>query len=77
MGNFQDEIDKELKRGSEEGTVFGIIFAIIFIAFIILYFMIIIVAGLGAIIGGYYSIKNYILAFKHNVIDSNRKPKVA
>lgn len=77
MGNFQDEIDKELKRGNEEGTVFGIIFAILFIAFIILYFMIIIVAGLGIIIGGYYSIKNYIIAFKHNVIDSNKKPEVA
>ena len=35
MGNFQDEIDKELKRGNEEGTVLSIIFAIIFIAFII------------------------------------------
>ena len=28
----------------------------------------------GAFIGGFHSIKNYILAFKHNVYDSNRKP---
>lgn len=28
----------------------------------------------GAFIGGFHSIKNYILAFKHNVVDSNRKP---
>lgn len=28
----------------------------------------------GAFIGGFYSLKNYILAFKHNVVDSNRKP---
>ena len=25
----------------------------------------------GAFIGGYHSLKNYALAFKHNVIDSN------
>lgn len=28
----------------------------------------------GAFIGGFHSLKNYILAFKHNVVDSNRKP---
>ena len=28
----------------------------------------------GIFIGGFHSIKNYILAFKHNVFDSNRKP---
>lgn len=28
----------------------------------------------GAFIGGFHSIKNYILAFKNNVIDSNRAP---
>ena len=28
----------------------------------------------GAFIGGFHSIKNYFLAFKHNVFDSNRKP---
>ena len=27
----------------------------------------------GAFIGGFHSLKNYILAFKHNVVDSNRK----
>ena len=28
----------------------------------------------GAFIGGFHSIKNYVIAFKHNVFDSNRKP---
>lgn len=28
----------------------------------------------GAFIGGWHSLKNYVLAFKHNVYDSNRAP---
>lgn len=27
----------------------------------------------GAFVGAFYSLKNYVLAFKHNVIDANRK----
>ena len=47
------------------GWVFGIAIAL-FVVAIIVYD--------GAFIGGFHSLKNYILAFKHNVVDSNRKP---
>ena len=51
------------------GWVFGIAIALFVVAMIVA----IIVYG-GAFIGGFHSLKNYILAFKHNVVDSNRKP---
>lgn len=70
------EFDRQMKKDSAEGTGLGIIIGIIIIAFIILYFMAILIAGLGAIIGGFYSIKNYVLSFKHNVVDSNRNLKL-
>lgn len=70
-----NEFDRQMKKDSAEGTVLGIIIGIIIIAFIILYFMAILIVGLGAIIGGFYSIKNYVLSFKHNVVDSNRNLK--
>ena len=70
-----NEFDRQMKKDSAEGTVLGIIIGIIIIAFIILYFMAILIAGLGAIIGGFYSIKNHVLSFKHNVVDSNRNLK--
>lgn len=47
---------------------FGIAIALFVVAMIVA----IIVYG-GAFIGGFHSLKNYILAFKHNVVDSNRK----
>lgn len=50
------------------GWVFGIAIALFVVAMIVA----IIVYG-GAFIGGFHSLKNYILAFKHNVVDSNRK----
>ena len=28
----------------------------------------------GAFIGGFHSLKNYFISFKHNVYDTNRKP---
>lgn len=49
------------------GWVFGIAIALFVVAMIVA----IIVYG-GAFIGGFHSLKNYILAFKHNVVDSNR-----
>ncbi|MCC8130383.1 MAG: hypothetical protein LUC38_03435 [Oscillospiraceae bacterium] len=48
------------------GWIFAIVIAIIVIAIVCM----IVVYG-GAFIGGFHSIKNYILAFKHNVFDSN------
>ena len=41
--------------------------------FIVMCVVAIIVYG-GAFIGGWHSLKNYVLAFKHNVFDSNRAP---
>lgn len=49
----------------------GLIIALVVILMIIAT-IVMIIFGLGAIIGGFYSIKNYIVAFKHNVIDSNQ-----
>lgn len=51
------------------GCAIGLAIALFVIAMIV----VIIVYG-GAFIGGFHSLKNYILAFKHNVVDSNRKP---
>ena len=51
------------------GWLIGIIIALVVISMIVA----IAVYG-GAFIGGFHSIKNYVLAFKHNVFDSNRKP---
>ena len=51
------------------GWIFVILIAIVVIAIVCA----VIIYG-GAFIGGFHSIKNYVLAFKHNVIDSNRKP---
>lgn len=50
----------------------GWIFAIVIAIMVVMIVCAIIVYG-GAFIGGFHSIKNYILAFKHNVVDSNRK----
>ena len=52
---------------------YGWIFTIIIAIVVVMIVCAIIVYG-GAFIGGFHSIKNYILAFKHNVFDSNRRP---
>ena len=52
---------------------YGWIITIVIAIFVIAVVCAIIFYG-GAFIGGFHSIKNYILAFKHNVVDSNRKP---
>lgn len=52
----------------DNGWVFAIVIAII----VIMIVCAIIVYG-GIFIGGFHSIKNYVLAFRHNVFDSNRK----
>ena len=52
---------------------YGRIITIAIAIFVVAIVCAIIIYG-GAFIGGFHSIKNYILAFKHNVFDSNRKP---
>lgn len=56
--------------GHDDDNVFGELVLAIWVTAIIC----MIVVGMGVFIGGFHSIKNYILAFKHNVVDSNRKP---
>ena len=53
---------------------YGWLFAIVIAIIVIMIVCAIIIYG-GAFIGGFHSIKNYIRAFKHNVVDSNRKPR--
>ena len=52
---------------------YGWIIAIVIAIAVVMIVCAIIFYG-GVFIGGFHSIKNYILAFKHNVFDSNRKP---
>lgn len=54
----------------------GAIIAIAIAIIVVMVVCAIIIYG-GAFIGGFHSIKNYILSFKHNVYDSNRKLPVA
>lgn len=56
-------------RDDDYGWAIGLAIALFVIAMIVA----IIIYG-GTFIGGFHSLKNYILAFKHNVVDSNRKP---
>lgn len=54
---------------SDDGAMWALIMAIIVVMVVVA----IIVYG-GAFIGGFYSLKNYFISFKHNVYDSNRNP---
>ena len=56
-------------RDDDYGWAIGLAIALFVIAMIVA----IIIYGC-TFIGGFHSLKNYILAFKHNVVDSNRKP---
>ena len=56
-------------RDDDYGWAIGLAIALFVIAMIVA----IIIYG-GTFIGGFHSLKNNILAFKHNVVDSNRKP---
>lgn len=53
----------------DDGWIWGIIIALIVVIIIVS----LIVYG-GAFIGGFYSLKNYFISFKHNVYDSNKVP---
>ena len=56
-------------RDDDYGWAIGLAIALFVIAMIVA----IIIYG-GTFIGGFHSLKNYILAFKLNVVDSKRKP---
>ena len=60
----------------DDGAAIGLIFVIIIAIFVIAVVCAIIFYG-GIFIGGFHSIKNYIISFKHNVFDSNRKKAIA
>lgn len=56
-------------RDNDSGWLITILIAVFIIACVVA----IIFYG-GVFIGGWHSLKNYVLAFKHNVFDSNRVP---
>lgn len=70
------------KRDGEEELV-GLLIALAIIAFIIYITVILltviasVAAAGGTLFGGCSAIKNYVLSFKENVIDSNKTPVVA
>lgn len=72
----------KFKRNSKvgrDGDGLGILVVIVFIIVIIAYILMaaaLIIIGIGAAIGAWYSISNYVMAFKENVIDSNKTPVV-
>lgn len=53
--------------------IIGIV--ILYLLIYLIGFFVIIISLAGAGVGGYYSIKNYVVAFKENIIDSNRNRK--
>lgn len=59
-------------RDDDGGWIFSLIIALIVIMMIVA----LVVFG-GVFIGGFYSIKNYILSFKESVVDSNKKMQAA
>ena len=59
-------------RDSDDAHV-GVAFAIAIAIIVIMVVVAIVIYG-GAIIGGFHSLKNYFISFKHNVYDSNRAP---
>jgi len=52
---------------------FGCLLTVLIAIIVIMIICLVVVFG-GVFIGGFHSIKNYILAFKHNVFDSNLAP---
>ena len=54
---------------SDDGAMWALIMAIIVVMVVVA----IIVYG-GAFIGGFHSLKDYFISFKHNFYDSNRNP---
>ena len=65
--------EKKCLIGNDRDDGSGIMFILIvlFIMIYIISLIINIIVYIGAFIGGGYAIRNYYLAFKHNVIDNN------
>lgn len=64
-----NEQRKCLVGRDDDGWIWAIIIAVIVVGIIVS----LVVYG-GAFIGGFYSLKNYFVSFKHNVYDSNKAP---
>lgn len=65
--------DKRKCMVGHDDDDYGWIVVVIIAVIVIMIVCAIIVYG-GIFIGGFHSIKNYLLALKHNVYDSNRQP---
>lgn len=52
-----------------DSWIWNVILAVIVVGMIVSF-----IIYAGAFIGGFYSLKNYFVAFKHNVYDSNKVP---
>jgi uncharacterized membrane protein len=61
-----------MSRNSDDAWILVLAIAVVVIGIIVT----IIVYG-GAFIGAFYSLKNYFISFKQNVIDSNREIQAA
>ncbi|MCD8215696.1 MAG: hypothetical protein LUC97_08680 [Clostridiales bacterium] len=62
---------RECLAGHDDGeSLIGFLLLAAIVIIIAIIVCIIIIYG-GFFIGGFHSIKNYIISFKHNVIDSN------
>lgn len=62
-------------RDDDRDDGVGVLIVLV-IVFVLIGTILSIIFYVGAFIGGVYSIKNYYLAFKHNVIDSRAEPVV-
>lgn len=62
--------DSDSDGGGCLGGFIAVIGAILIVIAVILT-IIVTMVFLGAFIGGFHAIKNYVIAFKHNIFDSN------
>ena len=62
--------------GRDDDSGIGWLIAV-FIIIAIVIGIIMLVCTIGAFIGAFWSIRNYALSFKGNVVDSNRLPQAA
>lgn len=61
--------------GEALGWLIGIIVIIVIVVYVLMAIALVIL-GIGALIGAFYSLTNYFASFKENVIDSNRKTPI-
>ena len=63
------------RDGEAIGYLAGVMIVIAIIVWI-LSMIAMVVVGIAAAIGAWYSLKNYVISFKENVIDSNRNAPI-